>query len=170
MDYKVPQSSPPISKSIASEVSVTSNYCGQSQKLPDHKMCAYDRTEKSCRGDKRGGSLVCSTNGGVALHGIVPAANTICVINGHDIRYSVYTDVFPFKEAIEDQINRGNDHTCPFNRIGFQDGQCNSRLNNAENCFDGGDCCNDFGKEFDVACLKECKYHGHETCYCYCRE
>ena len=152
-------------KLLAAKVSVTSsNYCGRRGKLPDHELCAYDRKRDVCRGDS-GGPLVCSTEGGATLHGIV-AGGLPCGVNASE-RYGVYTDIFHFKEAIEDQITRQNDHTCPLNRIGYQDGQCDSRLNNAENCFDGGDCC---GTDSQIGdCIEECEYYGQDPCNCDCK-
>ena len=150
-------------KLLAAEVNIVSNYCGKSHKLPDHEICAYDRMKDACGGDS-GGPLVCSTDGGATLHGLVNRGPK-CYLPSK--RYGVYTDVFYFKEAIENLIMRENDQTCPLNRIGYQDRQCDSRLNNAENCFDGGDCC---GTDSDIAnCLEECEYYGQDPCNCECK-
>ena len=157
-------------KLLAAEVSITSNnYCGRSGPLPDHELCAYDRKRDACRGGRggrgdSGGPLVCSTEGGATLHGIVSRGQE-CQLNGE--RYGVYVNVFYFKSDIEFQITRGNDHTCPLNQIGYHDGRCDSKLNNAENCFDGGDCC---GTDSHIGdCLEECKYYGQDPCNCECK-
>ena len=154
---------------LAAEVSITSNnYCGRSEdgmiiELPDHELCAYDRARDACKGDS-GGPLVCSTEGGATLHGLV-SWGPLCHLDKE--RYGKYVNIFYFKEAIEYHITREYDHTCPLNRIGYQDGQCDSRLNNAENCFDGGDCC---GTDSQIGdCIEECEYYGQDPCNCDCK-
>ena len=107
--------------------------CGN---VDDMYLCGSDSSSGSCGGDS-GGPLVCETDGGATLHGIV-SANFDKYCKGKK-REGIYTDVFYFKNQIEAIMYRENEHTCPINLVNFGDRQCNSELNNKENCFDGGD-------------------------------
>ena len=133
--------------------------------IEDHEICldSKDYDHKSgCYGDS-GGPLVCGTDGGATIHGIVGRG---LLYNCTDVEnVSVFTDVFHFVDEIKQIIDQ--DFPCPTNDINYQDGFCDSRLNDARNCFDGGDCC---GMEADFRyCKRLCRHRGLNSCKCRCQ-
>ena len=135
--------------------------------IEDHNLCLdskdYDH-KQGCFGDS-GGPLVCGTDGGATIHGIVSGGLLKSCLNVENL--SVFTDVFYFIDEIKQIIDQHQDSPCPTNDINYQDGYCDSRLNNAKHCFDGGDCC---GMEADFQyCERLCKYHNQKECKCRCQ-
>ena len=97
-----------------------------------------------------GGPLVCPTDGGATLQGLVHGGRNLWPL----FSVSHYTDILPFVSEIEDVISRGNDHTCPINDLSYKDKKCDIHLNNQSNCFDGGDCCALEANPYP--CMNEC--------------
>ena len=129
--------------------------------LGDYDICAYHPTKDACAGDS-GGPLVCKTNGGATLYGVVSRGDT-CDSSSPNEKYGVYGNVFYFKDKIEEYIR--NEDPCPTNEYGYGDGICDGHLNDAEHCFDGGDCCGEDANYF--WCETGC--YPHMYCFCKCR-
>ena len=81
--------------------------------------------------------MVCATDGGATLHGIVSRGSGELGCAG---AASVFVDVFEFVDQILQHLNMHRDNPCPLQR-GYMNGWCDQVLNNPGNCFDGGDCC-----------------------------
>ena len=137
-----------------------------SKSITEEKLCAWNEGTSGCMGDS-GGPLVCATNGGATLHGIVHGGHP----NDSDPKFcleepNIYTDVFYFVDVIEQIIRDENDHPCPIESADYGDGHCDGMINNAEHCFDGGDCCGP-DANFDH-CHWMCFVQGSTQCNCSC--
>ena len=136
------------------------------ESITEEKLCAWNEGTSGCMGDS-GGPLVCATTGGATLHGIVHGGHP----NDSDPKFcleepNVYTDVFFFVDVIEKIIRDENDHPCPIKSTNFGDGYCDGMMNNAEHCFDGGDCCGP-NANFDH-CNWMCFVQRSTQCNCDC--
>ena len=141
-------------------------YENATKRISEEKLCAWKDGTSGCMGDS-GGPLVCATNGGATLHGIVHGGHP----NDSDPKFcleepNIYTDVFYFVDIIEQIIRDENDHPCPIESADYGDGHCDGMINNAEHCFDGGDCCGP-DANFDH-CHWMCFVQGSTQCNCSC--